>query len=242
MTAPPRESDLYGPVKQHLQALGFAVRGEVGKCDIVAVSDDCMIAVELKLSFGVGVLYQALQRLASVDLVYVAVGVAAGRKARGNWDVQVPDATRLCRMLGVGLLSVRDGTIVVHADPGPYQPRKQPKQRARLLSEFVRRTGDHNLGGTTKRPRVTAYREEALDCANLLATQEAMNTGPMKAAAVRDATGVKKAGTILRDDVYGWFEKIARGTYALSPAGRAALVRYADVLAARAKANAGLAQ
>jgi hypothetical protein len=139
-------------------------------------------------------------------------------------------------MLGVGLLSVRDDRVVVHADPGPYQPRKQPKQRARLLSEFVRRTGDHNLGGTTKRPRVTAYREEALDCANLLAAQ-----GAMKAAAVRDATGAKNAATILRTDVYGWFEKVARGTYTLSPAGRGALVQYADVLAARAKAGSGLA-
>ena len=226
---PARESDLYAPVKQHLESLGYTARGEVGRCDIVAVSGETMIAVELKLTFGVTVLYQALQRLPSVDLVYVAVAVAAGRKARGNWDSQVPEATRLCRMLGVGLLSVRDGKIIVHADPGPFQPRKQPKHRARLLSEFTRRTGDHNLGGTNKRPRVTAYREEALDCANLLAIR-----GPMKAAAVRDATGVLKASTILRDDVYGWFEKIARGTYAIAPGGQTALAQYADVLTARA--------
>jgi hypothetical protein len=225
---PARESDLYAPVKLHLESLGYVARGEVGKCDIVAVSDGTMIAVELKLTFGLPVLYQALQRLPSVDLVYVAVAVAAGRKARGNWDAQVPKATRLCRMLGVGLLSVRDDKVIVHADPGPYQPRKQSKHRARLLSEFSRRTGDHNLGGTTKRPRMTAYREETLDCANLLAIQ-----GPLKAATVRDATGVVKASAILRDDVYGWFEKIARGTYTLAPAGHAALVQYADVLAAR---------
>lgn len=224
-----RESDLYAPVKRHLEDLGYAVRGEVGKCDIVAVSGESVIAVELKLTFGLPVLYQALQRVPSVDLVYVAVAVAPGRKARGNWDAQVPDASRLCRMLGVGLLSVRDGMIVVHADPGPFQPRKQPKQRARLLSEFCRRTGDHNLGGTNKRPRITAYREEALDCANLLACH-----GPMKAAAVREATGSAKATAILRNDVYGWFEKIARGTYAIAPAGRLALALYADVLTARA--------
>lgn len=229
MTTVVRESDLYAPVKRHLEALGYTVRGEVGKCDIVGVSGDTMVAVELKLTFGLAVLYQALQRLPSVDLVYVAVAVSAGRKARGNWDAQVPDASRLCRMLGVGLLSVRDGNIISHADPSPYQPRKQPKHRARLLSEFVRRTGDHNLGGTTKRPRVTAYREEALDCASLLASQ-----GAMKAAAVRDATGVLKASNILRDDVYGWFEKVDRGTYAIAPAGRIALVQYADVLTARA--------
>jgi hypothetical protein len=223
-----RESDLYAPVKCHLEALGYIVRGEVGRCDVVGVSGDSMVAVELKLAFGLPVLYQALQRLPSVDLVYVAVAVPEGRSARRNWDAQVPDAVRLCRMLGVGLLSVRNGNVVVHADPGAYQPRKQPKPRARLLSEFVRRSGDHNLGGTTKRPRVTAYREDALACANVLA-----KGGTMKGAAVRDATGVAKASAILRDDVYGWFAKVGRGTFDVSPAGRSALEQYADVLAAR---------
>lgn len=223
------ESDLYAPVKLYLESLGYTVRGEVGKCDIVGVSDDTVIAVELKLSFGLPVLYQALQRLPSIDFAYVAVAVPDARKARGNWDAQAPDATRLCRMLGVGLLSVRDGKVVVHASPSPYQPRKQPKARARLLNEFVRRTGDYNLGGTTRRPRVTAYREEALDCACVLAKQ-----GTMKSAAVRDATGAAKASNILRDNVYGWFEKIRRGVYAVAPAGQAALAQYADVVAARA--------
>ncbi len=174
-------------------------------------------------------LYQALRRLPVVDLAYVAVAVPEGRKARGNWDAQVPDAVRVCRMLGVGLMSVRNGRIVVHADPTPYHPRKQPKHRARLLSEFVRRSGDHNLGGTNKRPRVTAYREDALACAHLLAKH-----GAMRAAAVRDTAGVPKASRILQDDVYGWFEKVSRGTYDIAPAGRTALERYADVLATRA--------
>lgn len=226
--APRRESDLYAPVKQHLAALGYTVRGEVGTCDIVGVSGEIMVAVELKLSFGLPVLYQALRQLACVDLAYVAVLAPDGRTARRNWDAQVPDAVRLCRMLGVGLLSVRDGNVVVHADPSPYRPRKQTKRRARLLSEFVRRTGDHNVGGTTRRPRVTAYREDALACANLLA-----RAGSMKAAAVRDSAGVAKASLILRNDVYGWFQKVGRGTYEIAPAGRLALEQYADVLAAR---------
>jgi hypothetical protein len=223
-----RESDLYAPVKQHLEALGYAVRGEVGACDILAVQNETMVAVELKLNFGLPVLYQALQRLALVDLVYVAVAVPEGRIARRNWDASRRDATRLCRMIGIGLLSLRDGAVVVHADPGPYRPAHKPNRRAKLLSEFVRRTGDHNIGGTTRRPRMTAYREDALACAAILATQ-----GPMKAASVRDEAGVPKAGTILRDNVYGWFEKIARGTYDVQESGRAAVSQYADVLAGR---------
>lgn len=227
--ARPLESDLYGPVKRHLEAMGYTVRGEVGQCDVLGVSGDAMVAVELKLALGLPVLYQALRRLPSVDLAYVAVAVPCGRKARGNWDAQLPDATRLCRMLGVGLLSVRDGRVVPHADPTPYRPRKQPKRRARLLGEFVRRTGDHNLGGTRGRPRVTAYREDALACASVLA-----GAGAMRCATVRDAAGVPRAAAILRANVYGWFQKVARGTYDLGPAGRAALEQYAAVLASRA--------
>ena len=225
---PQRESDLYAPLKLHLESLGYSVRGEVGRCDMLAVSGETMLAVELKLNFGLPVLYQALQRQPSVDLVYVAVAVPEGRAARRNWDARVPDAVRLCRMLGLGLLSVRDGSIIAHADPGPYQPRKQHKQRARLLSEFNRRSGDHNLGGTTRRPRMTAYREDALACASLLAAN-----GAMQAAAVRDATGLATAGAILGNNVYGWFEKIARVTYAVTPSGQSALELHADVLAAR---------
>lgn len=229
---PIRECDLYVPVKRHLEALGYAVRGEVGKCDVVGVHGQAMVAVELKLNFGLPVLYQALSRLPSVDLVYVAVAVPAGRRARTSWDAQLPDATQLCRMLGVGLLSIRDGEVAAHADPTPYQPRKRPHLRARLLSEFVRRSGDHNLGGTNRRPRVTAYREDALACAKTLSA-----TGAMKAAMVRDETGVPRASTILRDNVYGWFEKTARGVYQIAPAGRTALQLYADVVAARSQSR-----
>jgi hypothetical protein len=215
-------------VKEHLLALGYTVRGEVGACDIVGVSGETIVAVELKRSFGLPVLYQALRRMAAVDLVYVAVPVPQGRVARRNWDAGVADAVRLCRMLGVGLLSVRGSNVVVHADPGPYKPRKLAAKRARLLGEFVRRTGDHNVGGTTRRPRVTAYREDALACADLL-----VRHGAMKVAALRDASCVRTAGAILRNDVYGWFEKVGRGVYGIGPAGRLAVEQYADVIAGR---------
>lgn len=231
-----READLYAPVKAYLEDLGFTVRGEVGKCDAVGVMGDTMVAVELKLSFGLPVLYQALQRLSAVDLVYVGVAVPDGRKARANWDAALPDAIRLCKMLGVGFIAVRDGLVSLLADPAPYQPRKVAKARAKMLGEFTRRTGDHNVGGTTKRPRVTAYREEALRCARELAA-----SGPMAPAALRRATGLKKTSAILRGNVYEWFEHSGPGLYALAPAGTDALVTYADVLAAQAAAAARIA-
>jgi len=227
------EADLYAPVKAYFEGMGFLVRGEVCKCDAVAHRDGTLVAVEMKLAFGLPVIYQALERLSSVDLVYVATAVPDGRKARTNWDARAPDAVRLCRMLGVGLLAVRDGIVDILAEPAPYQPRKQPRKRARLLSELSRRTGDHNCGGTTRRPRVTAYREDALRCARVLAR----NGGAMKAADVRKGTGFTKAAALLRRNVYGWFENPERGMYMIADAGIAALADYADVIAAQDAAS-----
>jgi len=223
-----KEADLYAPVKAHMQAAGYEVRGEVGKCDIVGVQGDTAIAVELKLVFGLPVLYQALERLSAVDFVYVAVAVPEGRKARSNWDAMVKHASRLCRMLGVGLIEVRDGVVSILADPAPYAPRKNSKARAKLLGEFRRRTGDHNVGGTTKRPRVTGYREEALRCAQALAAH-----GPMAPARLRDLIALPSASAKLQGNVYGWFERVERGVYAVTESGVAALQTYSDVLAAQ---------
>ena len=68
---------------------------------------------------------------------------------------------------------------------------------------------------------MTAYRQEALRCAELL------KAGPMKLADMRSAADVPNAARIVRDDHYGWFERVERGIYALSPAGRKGLAAFA---------------
>jgi hypothetical protein len=232
-----READLYAPVKAHLEAFGYVVRGEVLDCDVLAhdAQTGQLIAVELKLSLGLPVIYQALGRLAGVDLVYIGVAVPPGARARRNWDGQLRDAIRLCRMLGLGLLSVRNGQVTAHADPTPYTPRKSAARRGRLLSEFNRRSGDHNIGGTNRRPRVTAYREDALRCARALRAE----VDGLRPAALRDRCGVARAATILRGNVYQWFEKLGPARYGLTAAGIAALEQYADILAAQDVMTAG---
>ncbi len=93
----------------------------------------------------------------------------------------------------------------------------------KLLGEHQRRVGDPNRGGSTSKvPMMTAYRQEALRCAELLAGH-----GPMKPAAMRAAADVPNAAKILRHDYYGWFERVERGIYALSPAGRRGLESFA---------------
>jgi hypothetical protein len=70
-------------------------------------------------------------------------------------------------------------------------------------------------------PLMTAYRQEALRCAELLAAN-----GPMKVAALRVAGDAPKAAQILQQDVYGWFERVERGVYAITPKGREGLERF----------------
>src|SRR3546814_1109386 len=43
-------------------------------------------------------------------------------------------------------------------------------------------------------------------------------------------TTLFRSAALLRSDVYGWFERVERGIYDLSPKGREALVLFADVV------------
>jgi len=95
-----------------------------------------------------------------------------------------------------------------------------------LLREFQRRVGDPNEGGVTRRKIVTAYRQDALRCAAHLD-----RAGTTRAAVLKAETGVSRAPQILQKDHYGWFERVERGVYALTPQGAEALAAYADVVA-----------
>ena len=52
---------LYRPVKRFLERLGYEVKGEIGGCDLVGVSQDGTVVVigELKLRFNLDLLLQA---------------------------------------------------------------------------------------------------------------------------------------------------------------------------------------
>lgn len=218
-----RETDLYEPVKAFLEGQGYEVKAEVRDCDVVAVrGDEDPVVVELKLQLSLALLMQGVDRQAITDAVYVAV--PAGKTAR--WRGQVKDAVRLCRRLGLGLMSIRNGAVLVHVDPGPYAPRKMKRRRELLLKEFQNRVGDPNTGGQTKRKIITAYRQDALRLALHLSV-----AGTVKPAVARKELGVVKAAAILQSDHYGWFERVERGVYTLRPNGAEALETYADVVA-----------
>lgn len=227
-----RETDLYVPVKAYLEGQGYEVKSEVNGCDLVARrADEPPVIVELKLGFTLPLVLQGVDRQSLADDVYLAVGVPARTMPGSAWRRERRAILKLCRRLGLGLLAVHEPTVRKPAlvepmlDPAPYRPRPNRRRRGLLLKEFAHRVGDPNTGGTTKRPIVTAYRQDALRCAAVLEAQ-----GPTKAALVARATGVPKANGIMYRDVYGWFQRAGRGTYELSPKGREALRMYADVL------------
>lgn len=215
--AQPRETDLYPPIKALLEDQGYEVKAEIGVADVVALrgADDPVI-VELKIGFSLSLFHQAVSRQSVTDAVYIAVARGAGRR----FQSALKSNLALARRLGLGVITVRlpDGLTEVHLDPAPYAPRKSKRRRERLLREFSRRVGDPNAGGSTRRTLVTAYRQDALRCAAHLDA-----AGPSKGADVARLTGVGRATRMMADDHYGWFERVARGVYALTPKGRLAL-------------------
>jgi hypothetical protein len=215
----PLESDLYAPVKALLEGQGYVVKGEVRGCDVVAVrASEPPVIVELKRAFSLGLVLQGVDRLTISDRVYLAIG---------QWPKRMRNVKKLCRRLGLGLMVVAAKRADIVLDPTPYRPRLDKHKAGRLLGEHTRRVGDPNRGGSsTKVPMMTAYRQEALRCAELLASN-----GPMKLAALRLAADAPRAATILQQDVYGWFERVGRGIYTVSPAGRRGLEMFARLSA-----------
>jgi len=219
----PREADLYAPVKAFLTRQGYDVKGEVGAVDVMGIrKGDPPVLVELKLAFSLALFHQGIDRLAVTDVVYVAVPEKTGKPAAKA----LKDNIKLARRVGLGVLTVRlrDGHVTAHADPGGYIPRKQPKGAKRLLKAFARLKGDPNEGGATRHGLVTGYRQDALLCARFLAVH-----GPSSGAKVKEWAEVPVATRIMADDHYGWFERVSRGVYDLTDAGRKGLSDWADV-------------
>ncbi len=213
-----RETDLYPPVKRFLEAQGYAVKGEIRGCDVVAVrGDETPVIVELKTSFSLQLVLQGIDRQAVTDAVYLAFPPPKRR--------QHGDIVKLCKRLGLGILLVKGDHVEALADPAPYQPRKAARRATMLLKEFAHRVGDTTMGGSGRVIRMTAYRQDALRCAAFIS-----RNGPSKPVVLRKDAGVAKAPAMLLADVYGWFVRVERGVYGLSPKGEAALETFAVVV------------
>ena len=210
-----REVDLYPPLKHFLTQQGYEVKGEVQHCDVVAVrGDERVVVVELKLSINLTGVLQAVDRLQITDTVYIGVpkGIVVLKKRRKQ-------IVKLLRMLGLGLVVIdptsAPGNVDVVCEPGGYKPRQVKQRTHRLLGEFMHRVGDPNAGGSTvRRGIMTVYRQKALAIAEYL-----QEHGETKAAIIARSLTEPKTRVILYDNVYGWFDRLGKGVYALSPRG-----------------------
>lgn len=224
---PLRETDLYPPVKAWLEELGYTVRGEAAGLDVAAVIEhdtgEELIAVELKKGLSMKLLAQAVERQDSADGVYLALPAEGS-----SFPEKLRPYLKLIRRLGLGLLLVRFLSRRVRIDPvlhpGKGGIRRNKRRRWAILREVRGRSGDHTPGGIRGRV-VTAYREEALSLAILLKEH-----GELSPAGCVKLGGPQKAGRILLDNHYSWFEKVRTGVYRLSGGGEAALGEYASII------------
>jgi len=216
-----QETDLYQPIKNHLQELGFEVKGEIKKCDIVAKKDDQVIIVELKLSLNITLLLQAVERFSLSDIVYIAIP-----KQCTLYKKQSKQVKKLIKRLGIGLIVVdlqkSKQYVEVVSDPQDYTPRKNKRKEKALLKEFNQRVGDTQKGGSTNaKAGLTAYRQRCIRVADYLLTHPTA-----KGSEINKAIDEPQATQFLYRNYYGWFDKVTRGTYSLSEKGKKELISW----------------
>lgn len=224
-----RETDLYKPVHDYLEALGYQVQGEVKGCDLAAIMGDDLVVVELKTAFNLKLLSQAVRRQRVTDSVYVAIPLPKGGMRNAGWR----DMCMLLRRLELGLITVapdrKENQVEVHFHPNTFDRlkslRSNKKVRSQIIRETVGRSGQYNTGGSTRTKLMTAYREQAVHIACCM-----MRYGDMSPAQLRKTGTSSKTQNILRDNHYGWFTKVSRGIYSLNASAREFLDDYPDLV------------
>ena len=212
-----KETDLYDPVKDFFTRLGYEVKSEARGCDVTAVKDGELIIIELKLTFNVRLLHQAMERQKITRQVYAAVPRpkrASPKEYKYNLEI--------AKRMGIGLIFVALDSPVRHVDiavfpeaDGKLTPSGMRK-RAKLNEELEARTGDYNTGGSSKKKINTAFRERAVYIACVLE-----RTGPLRASIlVREYGCAQNAYGIMYNNFYGWFERAEGGGFTLTEKGR----------------------
>lgn len=224
------ETDLYRPVADFFTELGYAVQGEVKKCDLVAAKDNELVIVELKLRLGWEVLAQAAERQELADGVYVAI---PRPRAPRRWRRYYSGLLYLVRRLELGLLMVSPNArkrpkVEIVVPIRLFDRVKNGKLRRQVLGEVRRRSGDFNEGGSVGRKIVNSHREVAIHIACCLE-----RFGPLGLRELQGlGTGPRTRSVLTTSlNIEGWFERKPDGTYTLKPEGRAALNEHADAAA-----------
>jgi hypothetical protein len=226
---PIHETDLYKPVREYLEGLGYNVQGEVKDCDLAAIMGEELVVVELKTAFNLKLLAQAVKRQRAADSVYVAIPRPKG----GAWSSGWRDMCMLLRRLELGLITValnkEEDPVEVHFHPNTFDRLKSSrtgkKVRHHIIKEASSRSGHYNTGGSTKKKLVTAYREKAVHAACCL-----MKYGPLSPVRINKLGVGARAANILQDNHYGWFTRVSRGIYELDNSAKEFLDAYPELV------------
>lgn len=220
------ESDLFAPIKEHFEGLGYTVDGEVIDCDILMEKDGEHIAIELKTELNFKLFMQGAKRQKMFDQVYLAVWSPKNMRSKA-----FKDKIYLLNRLGLGLIVVtkRGKNIVIHADPfihpvSDYR-KSNTRRRKRITNELSSRRTKSNTGGVRGKKILTAYKEDCLIILDLLHDE-----GPKKASLIKDTTGIKTSYNKVYDNHYGWFVKEGKGIYSLSDKGESAYKENIDTI------------
>lgn len=224
-----REEDLYNPIKDYLEKLGYKVNGEVNHCDVTAVKGEELIIIELKKNLTVALLSQAVDRQRTADLVYIAIPKPKKFAINSKWK----DTIHLLRRLELGLILVSfkrgKGMVEVVQEPEPFDRERSIKlnkgKRRQLLKEIEGRNVDLNKGGSRGKKLVTAYRESSLFIAYCLNVYGSLSPKKLRML----GTDEKKTLSILAKNHYGWFQKLERGLYSITETGIKALEQYPEL-------------
>ncbi|MDX9690974.1 MAG: DUF2161 family putative PD-(D/E)XK-type phosphodiesterase [Acholeplasmataceae bacterium] len=216
-----KETELFEPIKKLLAEKGYHIKGEVGHVDVYGVKENQTIAVELKTTISLKLIYQAIDRLKVADFVYIGIPEVAVKGHKSDMKY----LKMLLTKLNMGIIVVNhDDAYVLLEIPKTDLKKKDNIKKRKIIKEFNERTNHLNVGGT-KGKKVTAYKEKVIKIAYALRK--------MKQASPKilmQYTGINETSSILRNDFEAWFEKVERGIYKLSPKGEIELNRFLDVL------------
>ena len=223
------EVDLYDPVKTYFTEMAYTVYGEVKDCDVVALREEELVIIELKLTINITLLMQAAKRQRITDKVFIAIPKPNYSLRSQKWR----DLSYLIRRLELGLILVSfqgdEGKAKIVIEPSSFNRKKSmqlsQKRRNQVIKEIEGRSGDYNVGGSTRTKILSAYQENCIHIACCL-----VRFGPLSPKALRDIGTGEKTSAILSKNYYGWFERVERGIYVLSDKGEIELKLYEELV------------
>lgn len=220
-----KEYELFAPLKALFEEAGYTVNAEVKSCDITAVRGDDLIIVEMKTTLNIKLLAQGISRQRTGADVYIAVPRPKGYDGR-KWR----DIIAVIKKLELGLIFVtvsdKFSFAEIVTDPVPFKRSNVYKAKKRaLMDEITARRCDTNIGGVTGRKIVTAYTEAAIHIGCVCELTKTVSPKDFRQYGIEPA----RAGAILRNNVYGWFNKADKGVYALSDKWETAKAMYREV-------------